>query len=90
MSHDSSRLNLYLDPDVLAGARLKATSTGRSLSEVVNDALRAALREDEEDLASFDERADETPVSYEDFLAQLATDGELGGARHRGGGDDGD
>ncbi len=47
------------------------------MSDIVNDALRAALREDEEDLAAFTERAGEKPVSYERFLAQLKADGTL-------------
>jgi hypothetical protein len=47
------------------------------MSEIVNDALRAALREDEEDLAAFTERAREEPVSYGAFLAQLKADGTL-------------
>lgn len=47
------------------------------MSEIVNDALRAALREDEEDLAAFAERDREQPISYEAFLAQLKADGTL-------------
>ena len=39
--------------------------------------LRAALREDEEDLAAFAERSEETPLSYEQFLTQLKADGTL-------------
>ena len=47
------------------------------MSEIVNDAIRAALREDQEDLAAFAERAEEKTLSYEDFLAQLKADGTL-------------
>jgi hypothetical protein len=38
---------------------------------------RAALSEDEKELAIFDERADEKSISYEDFLAQINIDGVL-------------
>ena len=47
------------------------------MSGIVNDAVRAALREDEEDLAAFAEHDRERPISYEAFLAQLETDGTL-------------
>ena len=43
----------------------------------MNDAVRAVLREDEEDLTAFGERAREQPFSYEAFLAQLKADGML-------------
>ena len=47
------------------------------MSEIVNDALRAVLREDEADLAAFAARAGEQPLSYEALLAQLKADGTL-------------
>jgi len=43
------------------------------MSEIVNDAVRAALCEDEEDLAAFAEREEEQPISYEAFRARLRT-----------------
>lgn len=71
------RSTLYLDPALHQALRLKDASTRRSMSTIVNDAVRAALREDEEDLAAFAERAGEQTLSYEDFLAQLKADGTL-------------
>ncbi|SDW35741.1 hypothetical protein [Thiocapsa roseopersicina] len=47
------------------------------MSEIVNDAIREALREDQEDLAAFVERVGEPSLSYEEFLAQLKVDGTL-------------
>ncbi len=47
------------------------------MSDMVNEALRAVLREDEEDLAAFDERSGEKTLSYEQFLARLKADGTL-------------
>ncbi len=47
------------------------------MSEIVNDAIRAALREDEEDLAAFAERGGEKALTYEQFLARLKADGTL-------------
>jgi len=39
------------------------------MAKIVNDAVRALLREDEEDLAAFSGRAKEKTMSYEQFLA---------------------
>lgn len=77
MSDDSIRATLYLDPALHRALRLKAASAHRSMSEIVNEALRNALQEDREDLAAFAKRAKEKTVSYEDFLAKLKADGTL-------------
>ena len=77
MSAETIRSTLYLEPALHKALRLKAAAVRRSMSEIVNDAIRAALREDEEDLAAFAERAQEETLSYEDFLAQLKADGTL-------------
>jgi len=77
MSTDTIPSTVYLDPALHKALRLKAATVRRSMSEIVNDALRNALREDEEDLATFEERAGEKTLSYEDFLAQLKADGTL-------------
>jgi plasmid stability protein len=77
MADDAVRATLYLDPALHQALRLKAAITHRSMSEIVNTALRATLREDQEDLAAFDEREHESPMTYEAFLAQLQADGTL-------------
>lgn len=77
MSSDAIRSTLYLDPTLHRALRLKAATAHRSMSEIVNDALRAALREDQEDLAAFSDRVGEKTLSYEEFLAQLKADGTL-------------
>ncbi|MFN0071918.1 MAG: CopG family transcriptional regulator [Chloroflexota bacterium] len=77
MSERTVRSTLYIESALHQALRLKAASTHRSLSDIVNEAIRATLREDEEDLAAFAERAHEAPISYEAFLAQLKADGTL-------------
>lgn len=77
MSGDAVRSTLYLDPALHQALRLKAAVQHRSISEIVNEAVRAALREDEEDLAAFAERESEPPMTYEALLAQLKADGTL-------------
>jgi len=51
----SKRTTIYLDPDLHKTLRLKSIETSRSVSDMVNDAIRESLAEDAEDLASFEE-----------------------------------
>ena len=71
------RSTVYLEPDLHRALRLKAAHSQRSMSDIVNGALRQALREDQEDLAAVRSRARERALSYEDFLAKLKLDGML-------------
>ena len=77
MSSNAIRSTLYLEPALHRALRLKAATAHRSMSEIVNDAIRAALREEGEDLTAFTKRAREKTLSYEDFLAQIKADGTL-------------
>jgi plasmid stability protein len=74
---ETVRSTVYLEPELHQALRLKAAHSRRSMSEIVNDALRQALREDEEDLAALRRRAREKPIGYEQFLAKLKADGTL-------------
>jgi plasmid stability protein len=77
MNGSAVRSTLYLDPELHRALRLKAASAHRSMSDIVNEAVRAALQEDEEDLAAFTERSAEAPISYEELLKRLKADGTL-------------
>jgi plasmid stability protein len=77
MATGAVRSTIYLDPQLHQALRLKAAIAHRSISDLVNDAVRAALQEDEEDLAAFAERAHEQPISYEELLARLKANGTL-------------
>ena len=54
------RATLYFDPEIYQALRLKAVTADKSISDLVNEAVRLALAEDVEDLAAFDERKKET------------------------------
>jgi plasmid stability protein len=77
MSAKTKRSTIYFDQDLHTALRLKAASAHRTLSDIVNDAVRAALSEDQEDLAAFEERASEPTVSYEAFLDDLKAHGKI-------------
>ena len=71
------RATVYFDPDLHRAVRLKAVNTNQSISDVVNDSLRAMLSEDGEDLAAFDETASDPLMTYEELLARLKADGKI-------------
>lgn len=77
MSGSSKRSTVYFDPDLHKALRLKAASTHRSVSELVNEAVRQALQEDVEDLAAFEEREAEPTMTYEELLNDLKAHGKL-------------
>jgi hypothetical protein len=77
MSELAKRSTIYLDSALHRALRIKAVHTRRSMSALVNDAVRMALREDQEDLAAFDERADEPTISYEELLKDLRAHGKI-------------
>lgn len=76
-SEASKRATVYFEPALHQALRLKAAHTHRSVSDIVNDAVRLALREDEEDLAAFEHRIAEPMLSYEALLKDLKAHGKL-------------
>lgn len=77
MRQSAKRSTIYFDPEIHKALRLKAAETLRSMSDIVNDAVRESLREDQEDLAAFDKRSSEPVIGYEEFLNHLRTNGAL-------------
>jgi plasmid stability protein len=71
------RATVYFDPSLHQALRVKAAHTGRSLSELVNAAVRETLGEDAQDLATFAGRAKETTLSFEEVLKDLKRRGKL-------------
>ena len=77
MSELSKRSTIYFENDVHQALRVKAATSHQSVSEVVNEAVRLALREDQEDLSTFSERAEEKTLSYEELLEDLKSHGKI-------------
>jgi hypothetical protein len=77
MSTQAKRATIYLDPDLHKALRLKSAETSRSISELVNNAVKEALAEDAEDIAAFEERAREPLISYDEMVKRLKRDGRI-------------
>jgi hypothetical protein len=77
MATQTKRATIYFDPNLHKALRLKAVETSRSVSDLVNEAVREALSDDAEDLLAFEERADENLISYEEMVKRLKKDGRI-------------
>ena len=77
MTTETKRATIYFDPDLHKALRLKAVETSRSVSDLVNEAVRETMAEDAEDLAAFNERANEPLISYEEMVKRLKKDGRI-------------
>jgi len=77
MSVEVKRATIYFDSDLHRAVRLKSAQTSRSISDIVNESLRESLREDQEDLEAFEQRASEPVMSYESLLKKLKADGKI-------------
>ena len=73
----TKRTTIYFDPVLHKALRMKSVETSRSVSELVNDAVRERLAEDAEDIAVFEQRVNEPLIGYEDMLKRLKKDGRI-------------
>ncbi len=77
MSSTPKRATIYFDPGLHRALRIKAAETDRSVSDLVNEAIRLSLAEDAEDLAAFEERAIEPDITFEDVVKDLKRSGAI-------------
>jgi histone H3/H4 len=77
MSAKPKRATVYFDPEIHRALRLKGAESDRSISELVNEAVKESLAEDAEDLAAFEERASERSVRFEDVVKRLKRRGAI-------------
>ena len=77
MSNLSKRSTVYFDPALHQALKLKAASTALSLSELVDEAVRLLMNEDQEDLETIANRIEEPVVSYEALLNDLKKHGKI-------------
>jgi len=77
MATQAKRATIYLDPELHKALRLKAVETSRSVSELVNNAVKEALAEDVEDIEAFEERVGEPLIAYDEMVKRLKRDGRI-------------
>ena len=77
MSELSKRATVYFDPALHQALRVRAAVSNQSLSELVDEAVRLLMKEDQEDLATYADRVAEPEISYEAMLNDLKKHGKL-------------
>nr|WP_321466801.1 hypothetical protein [uncultured Desulfobulbus sp.] len=71
------RATIYLDPQLHKALKLKSIETSKSISALVNQAVKDALAEDAADIAAFEEREKESVVSFAEMVTRLKNDGRI-------------
>jgi predicted transcriptional regulator len=77
MTTQQKRTTVYLDPELHRALKLKAVAMSRSVSELVNNAVREVFAQEAEDLEAFEERAGEPLISHDEMVKRLKKDGRI-------------
>ena len=74
---ETRRATVDFDASVHKALRRKAAATERSISDIVNDAVKVALAEDAEDLAAIEQRKSERSMCFESRVRDLRKRGRM-------------
>jgi plasmid stability protein len=74
---DTKRATVYFESEVHRALRLKAAASDRSISDMVNEVVKASLAEDADDLAAFAQRKKEKSLTFAAFVQGLRRRGRL-------------
>ena len=77
MVTQTKRATIYFEPELHKALKIKALETSRYITDLVNQAVRESLTEDAEDILAFEERKNETVISYDQVLKKLKKDGRI-------------
>lgn len=73
----AKRATVYFEPDIHRALRLKAAASDKSISDMVNDAVKLTLADDAEDLGAFEARKREPNLDFVQFVKALKRRGKL-------------
>jgi len=74
---ETKRATIYFDAEVHRALRLRAAACNRSISDMVNEAVRMTLADDADDVRDADQRQDEQSTDFEEFVTSLRNSGLL-------------
>jgi hypothetical protein len=77
MPTKQKRATVYFELELHRALRIKAAETDRSLSDLVNEAVKLSLAEDATDLAAFEARAAEPNLPFESVVQDLKRRGKI-------------
>lgn len=71
------RSTVYLDPQIHRALKVKSAHSSKTMSELINEAIKLSFAEDYEDLSAFEERIDEPNLDFESVLKELQSSGKI-------------
>ena len=71
------RATVYFEAEIHRALRLKAATSEKSISDMVNDAVKLSLSEDAEDLEAIEARKREPNLDFAQFVKALKRRGKL-------------
>ncbi|OZB04944.1 MAG: CopG family transcriptional regulator [Idiomarina sp. 34-48-12] len=77
MASLSKRSTVYFEPAIHQALKLRAASTDKSISEIIDEAVRLLIAEDQQDLAAISDRVAEPEISYEALINDLKAHGKI-------------
>jgi len=77
MKSTPKRATIYFDPMLHKALKLKSVETSKSISALVNQAVRESLAEDAADIAAYEERINEPVISFSEMVKRLQQDGRI-------------
>ena len=77
MESTQKRATIYLNPVLHKALKLKSIETSKSISALVNQAIKDSLAEDAQDIAAYEERGSEPVVSFSEMVKRLKLDGRI-------------
>jgi hypothetical protein len=77
MKSFTKRATVYLQSDLHRAVRIKAAEVEKSVSELINEALKLSLAQDASDLAAFAQRKHEKSLPFEQVVKKLRRSGRI-------------
>ncbi len=77
MESKNKRSTVYLDPKLHRALKIKSAQIERTMSDLINDAVRLKTSWHYDDLLAFEDRQDEANVDFKDVLKELKDSGKL-------------
>ena len=68
---------VYFDPAKHKALKLISIETSKSISDLVNMAVKGALAEDAEDISAYEERANQPLISFSEMVKRLKKDDRI-------------
>jgi hypothetical protein len=77
METKNKRATVYLDPKLHRALKIKSAQIERTMSDLINDAVRISLSEDYDDMLAVEARQNEPDLDFKDILKEVKDSGKL-------------